>query len=125
MNKKYVTDIVASIVKDIPTAEMVVERLQEEGVLHLGYGNADIDRIVNEFTETFGTTKISKYDRFAAQRLANKYGSQSIVGIIKLLAENNGAKYVPVVNSVSQLENKLPSILNFLRNQKGREEIDV
>lgn len=118
-------ELITQIVGDAITAEMVVETLQDEGLLHLGYGDADVDKIVIKFTETFGTTKVSKYDRFSASRLAKKYGSQAIVGIIQLLAENSTEKYAPVVNSVSQLEEKLPSILNFLRNVKGTEEIDV
>lgn len=123
--REYILEIVEKLVGDKPTAEMVIDRLQEEGVLHLGYGNVDVDRIVEKFTETYGTTKVSKYDRFSAQRLANKYGSQAIVGIIDMLASLNGEKYAPVVNNVSQLEEKLPSILNFLRKQKGEEVIDV
>lgn len=121
--RKYVLGVVKSIVDDDIKAELVLERLEEEGVLHLGYGDADIDRVVTTFTETFGTTRVSKYDRFAAQRLVRKYGAQSVVGIISLLAANSTEKYAPVVNSVQQLEEKLPSILNFLRNVKGDEVI--
>lgn len=118
---KFVTDIIGDKVK----ADMVVERLQDEGLLVLGYGNSDVDRIVDKFKETFGTTKVSKYDRFAAQRLTSKYGSQAVVGIIGLLAEHNNEKYAPIVGSVSQLEEKLVSVLHFLRSFKGIEEIDA
>lgn len=103
---------------------MVVEVLSDEGLLVLGYGDKDVDAIVLKFSETFGNTKVSKYDRFAAQRLAHKYGSQAVVGIISILAQRNGEKFAPVVNNVAQLESKFVSILNFVRNlDKGDEEI--
>lgn len=125
MRKDYVVDLIDSVIGDKVKSVMLVERLMDEGLLVLGYGNADVDRIVDKFKETFGTTKVSKYDRFAAGRLAKKYGSQAIVGIIDLLAGLQTEKYAPVTNSVVQLEEKLPSILNFLRKQRGEEVIDV
>ena len=127
MSKRiWVIELITQIVGDATTAEMVVDRLMEEGVLHLGNGNADVDKIVDSFTEAFGTTKVSKTDRFAAHRLATKYGSQAVVGIIRLLAENSTAKYAPVVGSVTQLETKWVSVLNFVRNMKQTEDfIDV
>lgn len=122
--RKYVIELVAQVVKDLPTAEMVVERLQEEGLLNLGYGDKDVEAIVQAFGDTFGTTKVSKYDRFAAHRLAEKYSSQAVVGIVKLLAQSGNEKYAPVVNNVTQLEEKMPSILNFLRKTGGEEIIE-
>lgn len=123
MSKKidWVVELVTQIVGDKLTAEMVVERLMEEGVLVIGYGDADIDKVVQKFTDTFGTTKVSKTDRFAANRLVRKYGSQSVVGIIDLLAKNSGEKYAPVVGSVVQLEAKWVNVLSFLRN-KGKDD---
>lgn len=124
-------DWVVGLVQDVtrcdkPTAVMLVERLMEEGLLHLGYGNADIDKVVEKFKKTFGTTKTSKYDRFAARRLADKYGSQAVCGIIDLLAKHQNEKYSPVVNDVSELEKKFVSVLNFVRNNaKGSEVMDV
>jgi len=123
--KKYVLEFVTKVVGDKIKAEMIVERLSDEGLLHLGYGDADVDMIVEKFATTFGTTKTSKYDRFSAGRLANKYGSQAICGIIELLAKSQTEKFAPVTNSVVQLEEKLPSILNFLRNLKDNGEIDA
>lgn len=129
-NRIWVVERISQIVKgtrseQVQTAEAIVDLLMEEGLLHLGYGDADIDIIVTKFTDTFGTTKVSKYDRFAARRLASKYGSQAVSGIIQLLAEHSQEKYVPVVGSVKQLEEKIVSVLHFLRNLKGEEEIDV
>jgi len=108
---------------DKAKAEQIVDLLTSEGLLTLGFGDTEIDAILDKFTVTFGTTRTSKYDRFAASRLAKKYGSQSIVGIIGLLAENAGERFCPVVNSVSEMEAKMPSVLNFLRNQQGDEAI--
>lgn len=124
-NRAWVVELVATITQDKPTAEMVVDRLIEEGVLHLGYGNADIDRVVSNFTETFGTTKTSRSDRWAANRLVSKYGVESVVVITKMLAENSQEKYAPVVGSITQLESKWISVLRFLRNLKDDEEIAV
>lgn len=124
--RKYVTELITQIVGNKQTAEIVVERLMEENLLVLGYGDADIDKVVMKFTDTFGTTKISKTDRFAANRLCKKYGSQAVVGIISLLAENNTQKYAPVVGSITQLEAKWISVLHFLRNlPKDDDVIDV
>jgi hypothetical protein len=127
MSKRaWVVELVMSVTRcDAPTAEMLVERLTEEGLLHLGYGDADIDRVVKTFTDTFGTTKVSKPDRWAANRLVKRYGAQSVVGIVQLLGQMSTEKYAPVVNSVADLESKWVSVLNFLRKHKGEEEINV
>jgi hypothetical protein len=131
--RTWVVELISQIVKDIPTAkaspmvvaEVIVERLMEEGLLNLGYGDADVDRVVDKFTDTFGTTKVSKNDRFAAHRLTKKYGGQAVCGIVQLLADNNTQKYAPVVGSITQLEEKWVSVMHFLRNIKGEEVINV
>lgn len=131
MSKRdWVVGLIANMLNTNPTtavqeAEMIVDRLMEEGLLHLGYGDADIDIVVETFTDTFGTTKVSKPDRWAANRLVKKYGSQSVVGIIRLLGQGSTEKFAPVVNSVADLETKWVSVLNFLRKQKGDEVIDI
>lgn len=117
MRKEHLIGIIADIVGDRIKAEVIVDRLQEEGVLHLGHGNVDVDRVVEKFSDTFGTTKTSKYDRFAAKRLVDKYGSDAVVGIIGLLGSRSTEKFAPVVNSISQLESKWASVLNFVRSQ--------
>jgi hypothetical protein len=115
--RTYVIDMLTPIVGNKQTAEAVVERLTDEGLLVYGYGNADIDKVVEAFTETFGTTKTSKPDRWAANRLVNKYGSQTVVGIVRLLGQYQGEKYAPVLNNVVQLEEKWVQVMNFLRKQ--------
>lgn len=125
MKKEYVTELIANIIKDKPTAEMVVERLMEEDLLNLGYGNSDIDAVVIQFSETFGNTKTSKFDRFAAKRLTEKYGRDSIVGIIQLLGKRKDEKYCPVVGNISQLEEKIVSVMNFLRKGMDNQDLDI
>lgn len=126
MSKRtHIIDAITGVVGDKLTAEMVVERLEEEGVLHLGYGDADVDIVVKKFTDTFGTTKTSRQDRFAAHRLTQKHGSRAVVGIIDLLATFNTERYAPVVGNITQLEEKWVSVINFLRKQKGDETIDT
>lgn len=127
MNRKqWVIELIAKQAQ-IPygVAESVVDRLTEEGVLHLGHGNADIDIVVEQFQEIFGTTKVSRYDRWAANRLVAKYGTQSVVGILQLLGKYQQERYAPVVNSLAQLEEKMPSVLNFLRKQNDNTPIDA
>jgi hypothetical protein len=122
----WVVELIAKTA-DIPygVAESVVDRLMEEGLLSLGYGDKDVDAIVVTFADTFGTTKTSRQDRFAAHRLAKEHGSQAVVGIIRLLAQHSTEKFAPVVNSVAQLEDKMPSVLNFLRKTGDSEVIDA
>jgi hypothetical protein len=121
--RTWVIELVTQIVGDKPTAEMVVDRLMEEGLLVLGYGDTDVEMIVTTFSDTFGVTRTSRQDRFAAHRLAEKYTGQAIAGIVRLLGERSGEKYAPVVNNVAQLEEKMPSVLNFLR-AKGDEFVE-
>ena len=123
--KKMVVDTLTRLLGNKETAEMVVEVLNDEGWLHLGHGDADIDRVLSKFSETYGTTKTSNSDRFAANRLTSKYGAQSVCGIIDMLAAANGQPYAPVVNSVTELENKWVSVLTFVRKNKGSEEIQL
>lgn len=124
--KTWVVELVASLAGvDEPTATVVVERLMEEGLLVLGYGDKGVERIVSQFTDTFGTTKTSRQDRWAAHRLSEKYTAQAVCGIIGLLATKQTERYAPVVNSVAQLEEKWSSILNFLRKQNDNTPVDV
>lgn len=130
--KQYVVELVEHAIRggtkgnEKITAQIIVERLIDEGLLVLGYGDADIDRVVETFKETFGTSKVSKYDRFAAGRLCKVNSVNAVCGIIKLLGQRSQEKYAPVVNSISQLEEKWPSVVNFLRgNNKPNQTIQV
>lgn len=111
----YALQIIEQCGVDKPTAEMIVERLGEEGMLHTGYGNLNVDQVCDAFKDSFGTTKTSKYDRFAANRLATKYGAESVVTIIKLLSQNQADRFAPTVNNVTEVEAKWVSVMKFLR----------
>lgn len=87
--------------------------------------NPDVQEIINAFQDCFGTTSASKYDRFAASRLAKKYGAKNIVGIIRLLSQHRSDKYTPVVNSVRQIEQKWVNIGSFFNRVKSEEAIDL
>lgn len=125
MTRKHILTLVESLVSDKQTAELVVDTLVTEGVLHIGFGNKEIDLICEQFKQLFGTTKTSKYDRFAASRLAEKYGAQAVTGITKLLADRAAEPYAPVVGSVQQLEDKWVQVLNFVRKSNGEEILDA
>ena len=128
--RKYAIELVAQMLPGNPTtagstAESIVDRLQDEGLLHLGYGDADIDRVVEKFQATFGTTKVSRTDRFAANRLVKKYGAQAVTGIIDLMGQSREDRYAPIVNNISELEDKFVSVTSFLRKRKGDEVIQL
>lgn len=122
--RQYAIGVVAGYT-DPSTAELIIERLSDEGLLHLGYGRAEVDQIVDAFRAEMGTTKVSQNDRFAANRLADKFGAQSVVYAIKAIAP--GGQYVPVVNNISQLEDKWVSVMNYVRSkvQEQNDTIDV
>lgn len=117
MNKRaWAADLITPITGNKQTAEMVIDRLIEEGLIVFGHGNSDVDNIVETFTDTFGNTKTTQYDRFAANRLATTYGTKATVEIIRLLGSKRTEKYAPVVNNVRQLEDKFVSVMTFLRD---------
>lgn len=125
MKREYVIEIITRYVNK-GVAETIVERLEEEGLLNLHYGDSDVSTIVEAFKEAFGTTRASKYDRFSATRLARKHGAQSVVQIIKILAAKSDDKYAPTVRDVSQLEQKWVSVVKFLRGQaETYQEVDL
>lgn len=108
-------ELVNSIVNNKPLAESIVERLNEEGFLHIGKGAYDVDKIVEMFKECFGNTKTTKYDRYAAHRLAKVHGVAPVCKVIELLAKCHDYPYCPIVGSVAQLETKWVSVVAFLR----------
>lgn len=118
-NRKWLLELLVSTGVSQQQAEIIADRLQEENILHLGYGDKDVDDIVDTFRDAFGTTKTTKQDRFAADRLAKAHGAKAVTAIIRMLAQRSSEPYVPVVNNVSELEKKLQSILHFLRRAQG------
>jgi hypothetical protein len=88
--------------------------------------NPDVQMVCQAFMTAFDTTKISKWDRFAAKRLADKHGADNIVKVITVLALNASDKYAPSVNSVRQLEEKWVNVSNYFKKKAGdTAEIDL
>lgn len=118
--KEYVLGILAEYTDN---GEQLLERLSDEGLIQLGYGDSEVEAILTKFKSTFGNTKTTQYDRFAAHRLAQKYSTQAIIGIIDLLGSKIHEKYCPIPASVAQMEEKIVPILAFLRKQEDNEVI--
>jgi len=87
------------------------------------YGNHDVNLIVDTFKKAFGTTKTTKYDRYAASRLAKEYGAKYTANSIKSYAERSKDKFAPSVNSVSEFETKLPAIRSFMERKRSERTI--
>ena len=122
--KQEAIDIVASyVLGDRPTAEAIIERLQDDGLLHLGYGDVAVDKIVGTFKEQFGTSVITKPDRASAHRLANTHTEQAVVTVIEMLASLRDEKYAPTVGSVRKLDEKWVNVIGFLRRQGQQSEV--
>lgn len=85
------------------------------------YGDPDVNAIIDTFQEYFGTTKATKYDRFAAKRLAKKHTAKTVCEVIMALSQTTRYKFAPVVNSVSQLENKWVSVIRYLTGTMPQE----
>jgi hypothetical protein len=126
MNRReWILKQITGVTGDSAKSEAILTLLEAEGIVHLGFGDAEVDQILSKFKATFGTTKSTQTDRWAAHRLAQKYGAQAITGIIQMLGEHNTDKFCPVVNNVTELEAKMVSILSFLRKLEKDEVIDV
>lgn len=87
--------------------------------------NPDVQIIVDTFKESFGTTSVSKYDRFAASRLAKKYGSDAICKIIIVMAQHQGEPYTPLIGSVADLDKKLVSVQAWFKRQREQGTIEI
>lgn len=118
MRRDYILEVVNSITADPAISEAIVERLEQEDLLNLHYGDQDVGKIIEVFKNSFHTTRTSKWDRFAAKRLANKHSVEAVCQIIQLLDQRQDYKYVPVINSISQLEDKWVNVIKFLRKSK-------
>ena len=85
----------------------------------------DVQVIVDTFKESFGTTSVSKYDRFAANRLAKKYGSDAICKVIIFISQHQGEPYTPVIGSVAELDKKLVSVQAWFKRQREEGAIEL
>ena len=124
MDREYVIELFKQHV-DVETAEILVTLLEEDGLLtfKVNKSKPDINAIVLGFREAFGTTKTSKFDRFAANRLVKAYGPENVLNVIKALSGLQGQKFCPTVNSVSELETKWVSVGRFLARNTIIEDI--
>lgn len=92
----------------------LLEALKNMDSKKVEYGNPDINAVIAAFKESFGTTSSSKYDRYAAMRLAAGHGADNVVKVIKALSDHATEPFAPAVNSVLQLEQKWVSVGKFL-----------
>lgn len=89
------------------------------------YGNKDVNKVINTFVESFGVTKTTKWDRFAAKRLSDKYTANKISEVIVALSAVQGEKFAPSVRSVSQFEEKLPNIISYFKKRTNDQVINL
>lgn len=99
--------------------EPILEALKQVDPYKRDLRNKDVQSIIEAFMTAFGTTKASEYDRYAAKRLHVKHGTENMIKVINSLAAHAGEQYCPSINSVTELENKLPSIIAYLKKQSG------
>lgn len=125
MNRESIVKLISALLRRRSTPDEIVDALASEGLLNVSYGSQDVSLVVDKFKLAFGTTRTTKWDRYAANRLVKKYGSESVVMLMLQLADNSSHPYAPVVNSVGDVERKWNSILAFINRNQGSEDIDV
>lgn len=99
--------------------ETVIESLKDAEPYKRDMRDKNILIISEAFQKAFGTTKVTNFDRYAAKRLYLKHTTDAIVAIINALAAHAGEEFCPIVNSITAIENKLPSIIAFLKKQQN------
>lgn len=126
LKERRVTDAHIMTLLEIPKQTIYNARERQKPLLDamqagepLGYGDKDVWAITERFKNNFGTTKTTKQDRYAAHRLAKKHGTEDILRVITALAQCADQPFAPGVNSVSQLDAKLPSVILFLKKQES------
>lgn len=112
MTRKDITSVVAGLSKQ---AEEIVDALEKAGALNLTYGNEGIGKVTDAFKSSFNTTSISKWDRFAAGRLAKKHEADNVIQIIAIMAAAQGKPYCPSIASIRQLEEKWVLVGNWIK----------
>lgn len=61
----------------------------------------------------------NKTQRGALQRLVDKHGEEKIVKILETIQKTNQVKYAPTITTPLELENKLATLLLFLKREQG------
>lgn len=123
MKRDYILEIMAPFLPKKELREALLDKLIEEGVVNAFFGNQEVGEVLEAFKSQFNTTAISKYDRFAAKRLADRHGVGNIIKVITSMATLSDRQFAPSVNSVSELERKWVSCLSFLKKQVDSSEV--
>jgi imidazole glycerol phosphate synthase subunit HisF len=101
-------------------AENIIDNLIHDGIITLTYaGNPDVSTLVDAFQIAVGNTAVIRTDRFAAARLAKRYGLQVIIEAIQAYGRRKNEKYAPTVNSLTGFEQKWPQIERFVSSGEG------
>lgn len=111
--------LIALVAKFSDKAEAIVDALIEEGVVNAHFGNQEISEVIETFKQKFGTTRTSRYDRFAAKRLVDKHGAETVIQAITALSLLQSRDFAPSANNVVDIERKWPSIVKFLNGQRS------
>lgn len=101
----------------------LVAVLEPEQSKTLDKRNKAVQDVIDAFKDNFGTTATSRYDRYAAKRLSDKYGVDDVIKIIQALAMSKGEQYCPVVNNVAELERKMVSVGKFIAGHNVNEVV--
>ena len=92
-----------------------------------GYGKPEIDHLFYEWNNSVKTplTGTKQMNRNTAQRLLKKYSEDDLIGAIKIVAitKQSEDRYIPVINSLMDLENKFGSLVHwYQKNKQAYEE---
>lgn len=87
-----------------------------------GYGKPEIDHLFYEWDNSVKTplSGTKQMNRNTAQRLLKKYSEDDLIGAIKIVAitKQSEDRYIPVINSLMDLENKFGSLVHWYRKNK-------
>ena len=91
-----------------------------------GYGKPEIDHLFYEWQNSVKTplSGTKQLNRNTAQRLLKKYSEDDLIGAIKIVAltKQTDDRYIPVINSLMDLENKFGSLVHWYQKNKGAYE---
>lgn len=118
MQRDYIIELVKQYVTE-QQAGAIVDRLIEEGVVNAHFGNQEISEVIETFKQKFGTTRTSRYDRFAAKRMVDKHGTETVIQAITALSMLQSRQYAPTVNNVSELERKWVGVVKFIKGEQS------
>ena len=120
------TGVTRQTVTNIRNKNKIFTEALKENTAQVEYGNPEINTLLKAFSDTFGTTKTSRFDRYAAKRLITKHGADKILTLISELRKMAESKFAPSVNNVSDIETKWVQIIKFLgTQQEENQEIEL